>query len=292
MQAEPIKNRYEFILLVDIKDGNPNGDPDAGNMPRIDSETGMGLITDVCIKRKIRNYVQIVKGCQSPFDIFIKEKAILNNLIDQAHEQEQVSSQKKDGDKTEAARQWMCSQYYDIRTFGAVMTTGKNAGQVRGAVQFTFGRSIDPIVTLEHSITRMAVTTQADSDKQKGDNRTMGRKYTVPYALYRIHGYISPFLASQTNFDEQDLELLWQSIINMFDHDHSAARGEMNTRALIVFKHSTALGDAPAHQLFDAVTVKSKMEAGDTPTRKYSDYMVEIDKTKIPESIETIIKVM
>lgn len=292
MKAEPIKNRYEFILLVDIKDGNPNGDPDAGNMPRIDSETGMGLITDVCIKRKIRNYVQIVKGCQSPFDIFIKEKAILNNLIDQAHEQEQVSSQKKEGDKTEAARQWMCSQYYDIRTFGAVMTTGKSAGQVRGAVQFTFGRSIDPIVTLEHSITRMAVTTQADSDKQKGDNRTMGRKYTVPYALYRIHGYVSPFLASQTNFDEQDLELLWQSIINMFDHDHSAARGEMNTRALIVFKHSTALGDAPAHQLFDAVTVKSKMEAGDTPTRKYSDYMVEIDKTKIPESIETIIKVM
>ncbi|MBN1546948.1 MAG: type I-C CRISPR-associated protein Cas7/Csd2, partial [Syntrophaceae bacterium] len=192
--ANTIQNRYDFVLLFDVKDGNPNGDPDAGNLPRIDPETGNGLVTDVCIKRKVRNYVQLVKNDTDGFDIFIKEKAILNNLIDQAHEQDNVKDKEK-GDKTEAARHYMCKHFYDVRTFGAVMSTGKNAGQVRGPVQLTFSRSVDQIVPLEHSITRMAVATEAEAEKQSGDNRTMGRKFTVPYALYRCHGFISASLA-------------------------------------------------------------------------------------------------
>ncbi len=284
--SELIKNRYDFALLFDVTDGNPNGDPDAGNLPRVDAETGMGLVTDVCLKRKVRNFVQIVKGAEKPFDIFIKEKAILNQLIEESHEQDAVKSKVKNGDKTEAARKWMCSNYYDIRTFGAVMSTGKNAGQVRGPIQLTFGRSVDPVVALEHSITRMAVATEAEAEKQGGDNRTMGRKFTVPYGLYYSKGFISAHLAAQTGFDEVDLGLFWEALKNMFDHDHSAARGMMSTRKLIVFKHSTALGSAPAHKLFDAIKIERKDQT--KPTRSFDDYTVTIDKASIPEGVEVI----
>lgn len=284
--SELIKNRYDFALLFDVTDGNPNGDPDAGNLPRVDAETGMGLVTDVCLKRKVRNYVHIVKGAERPFDIFIKEKAILNQLIDESHEQEEVKSQEKNGDKTEVARKWMCSNYFDIRTFGAVMSTGKNAGQVRGPVQMTFGRSVDPVVALEHSITRMAVATEAEAEKQGGDNRTMGRKFTVPYGLYYSKGFVSAHLAAQTGFDEVDLELFWEALKNMFDHDHSAARGMMSTRKLIVFKHSTALGSAPAHLLFNAIIIEKKNQS--KPARSFDDYSVSIDKTSIPPGVEVI----
>lgn len=274
-----IQNRYDFVLLFDVKDGNPNGDPDAGNLPRIDPETGNGLVTDVCIKRKVRNYVQLTKNGAGDFDIFIKEKAILNNLIDQAHEQEEVKSKEK-GDKTEAARQYMCKRFYDIRAFGAVMTTGMNAGQVRGPVQLTFSRSVDQIVPLEHSITRMAVTTPGEAEKQQGDNRTMGRKFTVPYALYRCHGFISAPLAGQTGFTEADLNLFWDALTNMFEHDRSAARGQMETRGLIVFKHDSTMGNVPAHTLFDRVKVTRTGDSG-KPARDFSDYTVSIDETLI-----------
>lgn len=266
-----INNRYDFVLFFDVKDGNPNGDPDAGNLPRIDPETGHGLVTDVCIKRKVRNFVQLAKNGQAGYDIFIKEKAILNNLIDQAHEQEDVKSKEK-GDKTETARQYMCNRYFDVRTFGAVMSIGKNAGQVRGPVQFTFARSVNQIVPLEHSITRMAVATEAEAEKQQGDNRTMGRKFTVPYALYRCHGFISAPLAAQTGFSEDDLKLFWDALLIMFEHDHSAARGQMSTRKLIVFRHDSAMGNHPAHVLFDTV----KVEAAKTPARDFSDYSVSV----------------
>lgn len=281
-----IKNRYDFALLFDVTDGNPNGDPDAGNLPRVDAETGMGLVTDVCLKRKVRNFVQMVKGAEKPFDIFIKEKAILNQLIDESHEQEEVKSKEKNGDKTEAARRWMCANYFDIRTFGAVLSTGKNAGQVRGPIQFTFGRSVDPVVALEHSITRMAVATEAEAEKQGGDNRTMGRKFTVPYGLYFSKGFISSHLAAQTGFNDTDLELFWEALKNMFDHDHSAARGMMSTRKLIVFKHSTALGSAPAHQLFDTIKIEKKDQS--KPARSFSDYSVTIDKSSVPPGVEII----
>lgn len=255
-------------------------------MPRVDAETGMGLVTDVCLKRKVRNFIQIIKGCEKPYDIFIKEKAILNHLIDESHEQEEVKNKEKTGDKTDAARKWMCSKYFDIRTFGAVLSTGKNAGQVRGPVQFTFGRSIDPVVALEHSITRMAVATEAEAEKQGGDNRTMGRKFTVPYGLYFSKGFVSPYLAAQTGFNEDDLSLFWEALINMFDQDHSAARGMMSTRKLIVFKHSTALGNAPAYKLFDSVKVEKKDKT--KPARAYEDYSVTIDMAHIPQGVEVI----
>jgi len=284
--SELIKNRYDFALLFDVTDGNPNGDPDAGNLPRVDAETGMGLVTDVCLKRKVRNFVQMVKGEEKLYDIFIKEKAILNQLIDEAHEQAEVKSKEKNGDKTEAARKWMCTNYYDVRTFGAVMSTGKNAGQVRGPIQFTFGRSVDPVVALEHSITRMAVATEAEAEKQGGDNRTMGRKFTIPYGLYLSKGFISAHLAAQTGFSDIDLELFWEALKNMFDHDHSAARGMMSTCKLIVFKHSTALGNAPAHQLFDAIKIEKKDSS--KPARSFNDYTVSIDKSSIPQGVEVI----
>lgn len=286
--SEIIKNRYDFILLFDVKDGNPNGDPDAGNLPRVDAETGMGLVTDVCIKRKVRNYVHIVKEGQIPFDIFIKEKAILNNKIAEAHRQENVKDKEK-GEKTEAARNWMCENYYDIRTFGAVLSTGENAGQVRGPVQIVFGRSVDPIVVLEHSITRMAVATEAEAEKQSGDNRTMGRKFTVPYGLYCVHGFVSAHFAAQTGFNEEDLQLLWEALKNMFDHDHSAARGLMSTRKLIVFKHNSALGNAPAHKLFETVTIVRNDIS--KPARAFEDYTIMIDKNAIPNEVELIEKV-
>ncbi|MDO8445421.1 MAG: type I-C CRISPR-associated protein Cas7/Csd2 [Deltaproteobacteria bacterium] len=279
--SNTIQNRYDFVLLFDVKDGNPNGDPDAGNLPRIDPETGNGLVTDVCLKRKVRNYVQLAKSDAVTYDIFVKEKAILNTLIDKAHEQEEVKNKEK-GDKTEAARQYMCKSYYDVRTFGAVMSTGKNAGQVRGPVQLTFARSIDQIVPLEHSITRMAVTTEAEAEKQQGDNRTMGRKFTVPYGLYRCHGFISAPLAAQTGFNEDDLNLFWDALLNMFEHDHSAARGQMATRKLIVFKHDEKMGNAPAHKLFDMVKVASET----SPVREFDSNRIKIpSQSDMPKGV-------
>lgn len=268
-----IQNRIDFVYLFDVQDGNPNGDPDAGNLPRVDAETGMGLVTDVCLKRKVRNYIQVAKELADGYDIFIKEKAVLNTEIDKAHDDAEVKSAK---DKTAAARNFMCKNYYDIRTFGAVMSTGKNAGQVRGPIQFTFARSVDPIVALEHSITRMAVATEKEAEKQNGDNRTMGRKSTVPYGLYLCHGFISANLAKQTGFDEADLELFWEALKNMFDVDRSAARGLMSAQKLIIFKHDSELGNAPANKLFDLVKVQLK-DGVDVP-RSFSDYEIIVDK--------------
>ncbi len=280
-----LDNRYEFVLLFDVKDGNPNGDPDAGNLPRMDAETGMGLVTDVCLKRKVRNFVQMTQEENPSRKIFIREKAILNEMIEKAHKQDSVKDKEK-GDKTEAAKKWMCENYYDVRTFGAVMSTGKNAGQVRGPIQITFSRSIDPIVASEHTITRMAVTTEKEAEKQDGDNRTMGRKFTVPYGLYRCHGFISAHLAKQTGFNEDDLELFWQSLLRMFDHDRSASRGEMSTRGLYVFKHNNQLGNASATSLLDRIKVKRN--ANIEVARNFNDYQVDVDELNWPEGVEII----
>ncbi|QBG46197.1 type I-C CRISPR-associated protein Cas7/Csd2 [Verrucomicrobia bacterium S94] len=282
--SELIKNRYEFVLLFDVKDGNPNGDPDAGNLPRVDPETGNGLVTDVCLKRKVRNYIQLTQGDKPEMKIFIKEKGILNTMIDAAHEDDFVANKEKAGDKTEAARLFMCRNYFDVRTFGAVMSTGKNAGQVRGPVQLGFARSKDRIFTGEHTITRMAVATEAEAEKQKGDNRTMGRKFTIPYGLYEVHGFISAPLAKQTGFSEEDLELFWNALINMFDHDRSAARGEMAPQKLIVFKHASELGNAPAQKLFNLVKVEKN--CGERPPRSFADYDVKIGEA--PEGVDLI----
>lgn len=275
-----LKNRYDFVYIFDVQDGNPNGDPDAGNLPRMDAETGMGLVTDVCLKRKVRNYVQIAKGQANGYDIFIKEKAVLNVLIDKAHDDSEVKAAK---DKTEAARLFMCKNYYDIRTFGAVMSTGKNAGQVRGAIQLTFARSVDPVTIAEHTITRMAVATEKEAEKQGGDNRTMGRKATVPYGLYVCHGFISASLANQTGFSDEDLKLFWDALKNMFDVDHSAARGLMSAQKLIVFKHDSVLGNAPANKLFDLVKIRKSCDG--TP-RSFDDYTVKIDREGIPVNVQ------
>lgn len=294
--SETIKNRYEFVYLFDVENGNPNGDPDAGNMPRIDPETSYGLVTDVCLKRKIRNFVEIVKGGQSPYEIYIREKAILNQTHERAHKAVGVEAKGDDkkrkgtGDEVERARRWMCENFYDVRTFGAVMSTGVNCGQVRGPVQLNFARSIESIVPLEVSITRMAVATEKEAEQQSGDNRTMGRKHIVPYALYRAEGYVSPYLADNsdgkggTGFSEDDLTLLWDALINMFDHDHSAARGKMNARKLIVFKHDSALGNAPAHKLFELVKVK-RADGEAKPARAFTDYVVEIERTSVPTGV-------
>lgn len=277
-----LKNRIDFVYVIDVQDGNPNGDPDAGNLPRIDANTSEGLITDVCLKRKVRNYVQVAKQCAAGYDIFIKEKAVLNTLIDASHEDESVKSKEK-GDKTEAARKVMCSKYYDVRTFGAVMSTGKNAGQVRGPIQFTFARSVDPITFAEHSITRMAVATEKEAEKQSGDNRTMGRKATVPYGLYVCHGFISANLAQQTGFSEEDLQLFFEALANMFDVDRSAARGLMSAQKLVVFRHDSMLGNAPANKLFDLVHIE-KREGVNVP-RSFADYSVSIDRESVPEGV-------
>ena len=274
-----LKNRIDFIYIFDVQDGNPNGDPDAGNLPRVDAETGMGLVTDVCLKRKVRNYVQIAKDLSDGYDIFIKEKAVLNTLINKAHDDSVVKAAK---DKTEAARMYMCKNYYDIRTFGAVMSTGKNAGQVRGAIQLTFARSVNTIATAEHSITRMAVATEKEAEKQSGDNRTMGRKATVPYGLYVCHGFISANLAKQTGFSEEDLQLFWEALKNMFDMDRSAARGLMSAQKLIVFTHESALGNAPANKLFDLVNIE---KVCDGAPRSFSDYKVTINKEDLPKGV-------
>lgn len=275
-----LKNRIDFVYIFDVQDGNPNGDPDAGNLPRVDAETRQGIVTDVCLKRKVRNYVQVSKKLTDRYNIFIKEKAVLNNSIDGAYKAESVISAKKD-DKVGEARKIMCEKYYDVRTFGAVMTTGKNAGQVRGPIQFTFARSVNQIATAEHSITRMAVTTDEDSKKQNGDNRAMGRKATVPYGLYVSHGFISANLAKQTGFDEDDLNLFFEALKNMFDLDRSAARGLMSAQRLIVFKHDSVLGNAPANVLFDKVHVKKICP--DEP-RSIKDYEITVDKD-IPHGV-------
>lgn len=296
--SDPIKNRYEFILAFDVQDGNPNGDPDAGNLPRVDSETGCGLVTDVCLKRKVRNYVTL-KGQE----VFVKEKAVLNLLIDSAYkelgidltkppiEKDDGKKRNKDGagqgKEVDRARNEMCRKYFDIRTFGAVMSTGANAGQVRGPVQLTFGRSVDPIVTLEHSITRMAVATEEEAEKQSGDNRTMGRKNTVPYGLYIVHGFVSAHLAAQTGFCQADLDLFWEALKNMFDHDRSAARGLMATRKLFVFKHASALGNAPAHTLFELLKVARTATDG-LPARSFADYRLTLDRSRLPQGVEAI----
>ncbi len=274
-----INNRYDFVYLFDVKDGNPNGDPDAGNMPRVDPETGHGLITDVCLKRKVRNFVEIIEGNNPNRQIFIKEKAVLNLLIKEAHEQEAVKTKEK-GEKTAAARDWMCQKYYDVRSFGAVMSTGDNAGQVRGPIQLTFSRSADPIFAQEHSITRMAVATEKEAEAQSGDNRTMGRKATVPYGLYECHGFISAHLAAQTRFSKEDLELFWQALENMFDHDRSAARGEMTARGLYVFKHDSKLGNAHANQLFERIAVGLK--DNNRPPRAFTDYQITVNESGMP----------
>ena len=277
-----LKNRIDFVYIFDVQDGNPNGDPDAGNLPRVDAETGMGLVTDVCLKRKVRNYVQVAKQLVDGYDIFIKEKAVLNTLIDAAHEDESVKKA-EEKDKANAARDIMCKKYYDIRTFGALMTTGKNAGQVRGPIQMTFARSVDPITALEHSITRMAVATEKEAEKQKGDNRTMGRKATVPYGLYVCHGFISANLAQQSGFSQEDLDLFFDALKNMFDIDRSAARGLMSAQKLIVFKHDSVLGNAPANKLFDLVKVERKDKSA--PARSFADYEVTIDKDNVPVGV-------
>jgi len=287
--SEPISNRYEFVYLFDVENGNPNGDPDAGNMPRLDPETSYGLVTDVCLKRKIRNYVELAKGNADPFEIYVREKAVLGTVQGRAHAAVAKEGGKK-ADVIKEARDWMCAHFYDVRTFGAVMSLKENnCGQVRGPVQLNFGRSIEPIVPLEVSITRMAVATEKEAESQSGDNRTMGRKHIVPYALYRAEGFVSAHLAKQTGFSEADLDLLWEALANMFDHDHSAARGKMSARKLVVFKHETALGNAPAQKLFDLVTVSRASDPA-SPARAFADYAVAVDKAGAPAGVELIEK--
>ena len=287
-----IQNRYDFVLLFDVKDGNPNGDPDAGNLPRQDAETGQGLVTDVCLKRKIRNFVGLTKdqvestenlqGGKKRFEIYVKEKAVLNKQHERAYVAigrkdilDSDDKKRKGGDAVNDARKWMCANFFDVRTFGAVMSTGVNCGQVRGPIQLTFARSLDPIVASEHSITRMAVTTEAEAEKQQGDNRTMGRKFTIPYGLYMAHGFVSSFLAKQTGFSDDDLAVLWDALSTMFEHDRSAARSEMATRGLYVFKHDSELGNAPAHTLFDLIQIK-RSNGSDVPPRNFKDYSVTL----------------
>lgn len=281
-----MQNRYDFVFLFDVRDGNPNGDPDAGNLPRVDPETGNGLVTDVCLKRKIRNYVGMVHGEQPPHEIYVKEKAVLNRQHDRAWEkvspQTAKADRKKLPKKEEEAKEltgWMCKNFFDVRAFGAVMTTEVNCGQVRGPVQFAMARSVEPVISQEHAVTRCAVTNEKDLDKE----RTMGRKFTIPYGLYRAHGFINPNLATQTGFSEEDLQLLWQALSQMFEHDRSAARGEMTTRRLIVFKHNSALGNAPAHKLFELVTISRKDDA--KASRSYDDYEVTVAKDKLPAGV-------
>lgn len=308
-----LKNRYDFVLLFDVKDGNPNGDPDAGNLPRIDPETGHGLVTDVSLKRKVRNYVLLSRGGADRFDIYVKEKSVLSAQQGLAYaalgltaaapeepaaEEPAGDSAKKAGRKpakpsrkaseagnVEKAREWMCGHFFDIRTFGAVMSLKENnCGQVRGPVQLTFARSVEPIVSQEHAITRMAVATQKAADAQGGDNRTMGRKFTIPYGLYLGHGFVSPMLARQTGFGTEDLDLLWESFGSMFEHDRSAARGLMTLRRLIVFKHNSELGNAPASRLFDLVKVRRLDET--KPPRDFSDYEVTVGQPPADVTLE------
>jgi CRISPR-associated protein Csd2 len=282
-----IENRYEFVLYFDVENGNPNGDPDAGNMPRIDPETGYGLVTDVCVKRKVRNYVDLVKEGAEGFNIYVTEGAVLNDQHLKAYRSQELKPEAKklpkDEEKAAAVTAFMCANFYDIRTFGAVMTTEVNCGQVRGPVQFGFARSVDPIVQQEITITRVAVTKAADAQNKEHE---MGRKHIVSYGLYRMEGFISAPLAEKTGFDNDDLKLLWDALLNMFDHDRSAARGLMATRKLIVFRHESKLGNAPASALFGRVTASRK--AQDRPARAFSDYAVSVDTQGLPEGVQVL----
>lgn len=281
-----IQNRYEFVYLFDVTNGNPNGDPDNGNMPRLETESQKGLVTDVCLKRKVRNFVDATKAGTPPHAIYMQERAILNNLHRKAYEAIGVKVDAKKLPKDEAkAREltyWMCANFYDIRAFGAVMTTDVNCGQVRGPIQLAFGQSIDPIVPQEISITRSSVTNERDADKE----RTMGRKHIVPYGLYRTHGFVSASLAGRTGFSDDDLTLFWTALTNMLDHDRSAARGEMTARKLYVFKHASTLGNAPAHKLFETVKVARKAET--KVPRAFADYDVALEKSAVPAGVEAI----
>ena len=294
--SEPIKNRYEFVILFDVENGNPNGDPDAGNMPRVDPETGMGLVTDVCLKRKIRNYVETVKEDAQNFRIYVKDGIPLNRSDLESFSALEVTEKtvkekkKADPDLDKKLRDWMCQNFYDIRTFGAVMTTftknALNCGQVRGPVQLGFAHSVEPVVPQEVTITRIAITTEADAER-KGTE--MGRKYIIPYGLYRCEGYVSANLARKTTgFSEEDLELLWEAILNMFEHDHSAARGKMAVRELIIFKHDSELGCAPAWKLFESVHIQRRNADDSMPARSYHDYAVTVDEATLPAGVACI----
>ena len=276
-----LKNKIDFVYLFDVQDGKPNGEPDAGNLPRVDAETGCGLVTDVCLKRKVRNYVEVSRQLADGYDIFIREKAVLDNLVESIWDDSEVKAADKAG-KKKVAKQLLCKHYFDIRAFGAVIATNGKNDQVRGPIQLTFARSVDPIDTAEHSITRMAVTKEADVDKE----RTMGRKATVPYGLYVCHGFVSANLAKQTGFSEEDLQLFFEALKNMFDVDRSAARGLMSARRLIVFKHDSLLGVAPSNQLVDRVHVKRRDEA--KVPRSFTDYEVTVDKDNVPNGVELI----
>lgn len=281
-----IQNRYDFVLLFDVENGNPNGDPDAGNMPRVDPETGHGIITDVCLKRKVRNFVELTRGGTPGYEIYVREKAILNQQHERAYAAKGLDSAKDKAKAAdiETARLWMCENFYDVRGFGAVMSTGTNCGQVRGPVQLAFAKSQDPVVPREITVTRMAVTTEKEAEAQKGDNRTMGHKFIIPYALYRAHGFISAPLAERTGFGEADLALLWQALQGMFEHDRSASRGEMTARKLFVFKHADKLGNAPAHTLFERIAI-GRAPGGQTPPRAFTDYQVTVNKADLPEGV-------
>lgn len=282
-----MNNRYDFVYLFDCKDGNPNGDPDAANSPRIDPQDMRGLVSDVCLKRKIRNFVLLAKSGQPPFDVFVQQGSVLNDKILDGHKAagNDVDGKKKTADRkqVQSARAEMCKRYFDVRTFGAVMSTGSNAGQVRGPVQLSFSRSIDPILPLDLSITRMAVTEAKEAD---APNQTMGRKNLIPYGLYRCHGFISAHLARETGFTDDDLALLWQALTQMFDHDRSASRGTMSPQKLIVYKHQSALGNAPAHKLFERVGVQRK--PAKPVAREFSDYDVTVKRSDLPSGIELI----
>lgn len=311
-----LANRHEFVLLFDVANGNPNGDPDAGNLPRLDPETNHGLVSDVSLKRKIRNYMELAKGGTAGFNIYVQEGAILNDRHREAYkalrpDNEKVAKEAKlnpqNDEEAVKLRMFMCDNFFDVRTFGAVMSTGINCGQVRGPVQMTFARSIEPIVPVEISITRMAATNEKEkAERQAGDdgndrtdNRTMGRKHIVPYGLYRAHGFVSAKLAERTGFSEADLDLLFESLENMFEHDRSAARGEMASRKLVVFRHANALGKAHAHSLFDRVKVGRNVDGefrdvddrglGNLPpARKFADYAVAIDRDGLPDGVEIV----
>ncbi len=285
-----IQNRYDFIVYFDVENGNPNGNPDAGNMPRVDPETGHGIVTDVCQKRKIRNFVALAKEDVPGFDIYVAEKAILTAQQQKAYLSEGLDAKTAKAEAVETAKNWMCQNFYDVRTFGAVMSLKEaNCGQVRGPVQMTFAQSIEPIMPQEITITRMAVATAKEAEAQGGDNRTMGHKVVGPYALYRAHGYISAPLAEKTGISDEDLELLWQAIANLFEHDRSAARGMMAVRKLIVFKHKDKLGNAPAHVLFDLVKTE-KIIPVQQPARAFADYTIHLPM-QLPSGVELIKKI-
>lgn len=309
-----LSHRYDFVFLFDVSNGNPNGDPDAGNLPRLDPETNQGLVTDVCLKRKIRNYAEIARGGDTGYAIYVQEGAILNEKHRKAYlalrpekDKEKTAKEKKlnphSDAEADALRKFMCENFFDVRTFGAVMSTGINCGQVRGPVQFSFGRSVEPVVPLEISITRMAATNEAEKTKQaeggddeRTENRTMGRKHIIPYGLYEAHGFVSAKLGEKTGFSADDLAFLWEALKNMFEHDRSAARGEMAARKLVVFEHASALGNAQAHDLFERVAVLREnggdpCSIGDKrldnapPARRFSDYRVTIDRDRLPEGV-------